>query len=199
MSAPPPLTNDLRENSFSCRSPVITSTCLCHHGRGLLDRGQDPRIGPTAAEMPVHRRADLVLGRVLRRREQVGGLDHHAVLAVAAMRHLHIDPRLLQRMQRRRRSRRTALCAAHRAGRPSSVVIALPGHRSNRRHTRPDLLAVQEHRAGTTLRKTATKARAMQVELVVQNVKERSIKARLTPCVSPFTLILMPFAIPPPR
>src|SRR5262249_14341504 len=39
----------------------------------------------------------------------IGGLDHHPVLAVAALRHLHVDPRLLQRMQVRRRGRRPAL------------------------------------------------------------------------------------------
>ena len=100
-------------------------TCLCHHCRGLLDRGQDSRIRPAAAQMPVHRRADLVLGRVLRRREQVSGLDHHAVLAIAAMRHLHVDPRLLQRMQRRSSSR-VPRCAAHSAGSPSKVVMFFP-------------------------------------------------------------------------
>ena len=39
--------------------------------------------------MAVHRGADLILGRVLRRRQKIGRLDHHPVLAVAAVRHLH--------------------------------------------------------------------------------------------------------------
>ena len=90
-------------------SGLSSRTSLRHHCRSLLDRGQDPRIRTATAEMPVHRRADLLLGRALRRREQVSSLDHHAVLAIAAMRHLNIDPRLLQRMQRRSRSRRAAL------------------------------------------------------------------------------------------
>ena len=135
------------------------------------------RIRPAAAEMPVHRRADLVLGRVLRRREQIGGLDHHPVLAVTAMRHLHVDPRLLQRMQRRRSSGRAALRRPQRR-QPFERRDALPAHRRHRRDARADLLAVQQHRAGTTLRKAATEARAMQVELVVQDVQERCVEAR---------------------
>ena len=82
------------------------------HGRGcrwiaLTIRG----IGAAAAEMAVHRRADLRRGRPLGRREKIGGLDHHAVLAVAAMGYLQVDPRLLQRMELRRRARRATLPA----------------------------------------------------------------------------------------
>src|SRR5262249_54151656 len=43
--------------------------------------------------------------------------------------------------------------------------------------TRADLLAVQEHRAGTTLREATAEPGAVQVELVVQDVQERRIKA----------------------
>src|SRR5690349_485211 len=59
--APPPFRNDVRENSRSWRRPVISLASLRHHSGGLLDRRQDPRVGATAAEMAVHRRADLIL------------------------------------------------------------------------------------------------------------------------------------------
>src|SRR4029079_12933675 len=54
----------------------------------------------------------------------------------------------------------------------------LAAHSGNRSHAAPDLLAVQEHRASATLRQAATEARTMQVELVVQDVEERRVKAR---------------------
>src|SRR5579862_7575671 len=127
--------------------------------------------------MTVHRGADLIFRRILRRRKQIGSLDHHSVLAVAAMRDLDVDPRLLNRMQHRRRRRRTALL------RPQSRQALERRHRtatdsSQRRHARPNLLAVQKHRTSTTLRKAATKPRAVQMKLVVQDVQERRIKAR---------------------
>src|ERR1700674_2443367 len=80
-------------------------------------------------------------------------------------------------MQRRRRNRRTPLL------RPQSRQALerrdlLPAHSRHRSDARADLLPVQKHRASATLRKAATKARAMQVELVVQDVQERRIEAR---------------------
>src|SRR5512146_300468 len=177
ISAPPPLRNVLRESSRSCRKPVTLLPSLRHHGGGLLDRRQDARIGATTAEMAVHGGADLVLGRVLRRRQKIGGLDHHAVLAVAAMRHLHVDPRLLQRMQRRRSRRRTPLLRPQ--GRQAlERRDRLAGDRSHRSDARADLLAVQQHRARAALRETAAEARAVQMQLVVQDVEQRSVKAR---------------------
>src|SRR5438128_10756807 len=95
ISAPPPFRNVLRENSRSCSRPVISLPTLRHRSSSLLDRRQNPRIGPTAAQVAVHRRPDLIFGRILRRREQISSLDHHPVLAVTTMRHLHVDPRLL--------------------------------------------------------------------------------------------------------
>src|SRR5579871_1428802 len=178
-SAPPALTKCFLENSFSCSRPVMSCTCLCHHGRGLLDRGQDSRIRPAAAQMSVHRRADLILGRILRRRKQVSSLDHHAVLAVTAMRYLHIDPGLLQRMQRRSGSGRALALSSPESRKTLERSDALTRHRRHRGHAGAYLLAVQQHRAGATLRKTTAEAGAMQVELVMQNVKERSVKAGL--------------------
>ena len=61
---------------------------------------------------------------------------------------------------------------------PSSVVTALPRDGRDRCHAGTDLLAVQQHRAGTALRETATEARPVQVQLVVQDVEERGVEAR---------------------
>src|SRR6185437_8874086 len=177
ISAPPPMSNFFLEISFSCMKPLMVTCLPSPSRRGLLDRRQDARIGATTAEMAVHRSADLILRRVLRRRQKIGGLDHHPVLAVAAMRHLHVDPRLLQRMQRRRSRRRAPLLRPQR-GQPFEGRDRLAGDCCDRGHTASDLLAVQEHRARTALRKATTEARPVQVELVVQDIEERSVKAR---------------------
>ena len=73
----------------------------------------DACIGHAAAEIAVHMRDDFVLGRVGIFRQQRGCLHDLAGLAVAALRDLLGDPRLLQRM--------LALGV-----RPSMVVIFLP-------------------------------------------------------------------------
>src|SRR5271165_5405552 len=104
-------------------------------------------------------------------------LDHHPVLAVTAVRHLNIDPGLLQRMQHRSCSGGSRLLRP-KSRQPLECRDLLPGNRSHRGHTRPNLLPVQQHRAGTTLRKTTTKARPMQMQLVMQNVEKRRIKTR---------------------
>src|SRR5262249_11318779 len=101
---------------------------------------------------------------------------HHPVLAIAAVRHLHVDPGLLQGMQSRSSRRGTALRRVE-SRKALEGRDVLPAHRRDRGHTRPDLLAVQQHRAGATLRKAASEPRAVQVELVVQDVQERRIKA----------------------
>src|SRR5690349_24056385 len=111
---PAPLTNFERESVAPKMSIVFSSTALIsrplrHRLGRTLDRLEDRRVRPAAAEVAVHRLLDLQLRRILGRREQVCRLDDHSVLAVAALRHLRLDPRLLQRMQRGRSGRRTAL------------------------------------------------------------------------------------------
>ena len=81
--------------------------------RGALDGAHDARIGAAAADVAVHVRDDLLARRLLVLREQRRRLHDLAGLAVAALRHLLGDPRLLQRM-------------AAVGDRPSMVVTFLP-------------------------------------------------------------------------
>src|SRR5437016_4060737 len=99
--------------------------------------------------MAVHRGADLILSRILRRAEEVRSLNHHPVLAIAAMRHLNVDPSLLQRMKCRRRSRRPTLLRP-KSRKPFERSDALTAHCRHRSDARADLLTVQKHRASTT-------------------------------------------------
>src|SRR5207302_1367593 len=66
--------------------------------RRALDRGDDLVVGAAAAEVARHVLHDLLARRVFRLREQCRGGHDLARLAVAALRHLLGDPRLLQRM-----------------------------------------------------------------------------------------------------
>src|SRR5262249_8003464 len=75
---------------------------LRHFGGRKLDRLHHARIGSAAAEVAVHVRANLRFGGPWILRQQLGALDQHPVVAIAALRRLLVDERLLQRMERRR-------------------------------------------------------------------------------------------------
>src|SRR5580692_752640 len=65
---------------------------------GALDGAEDARIGAAAADVAVHVADDVVAARILVGREQCRGLHDLAGLAVTALRHLQVEPGLLQRM-----------------------------------------------------------------------------------------------------
>ena len=67
-----------------------------------LDRAVDALIGAAAADVAGHGGVDLRVGRLRRLGEERRRRHDLARLAVAALRHLLGDPRLLQRMRRRR-------------------------------------------------------------------------------------------------
>src|SRR5437899_5475365 len=61
----------------------------------LLDRSADPAIRAAAADVACHRGVDVIVGGMWILREQRGGGHDLAGLAVAALRHVERDPRLL--------------------------------------------------------------------------------------------------------
>src|SRR5438876_9929171 len=63
-----------------------------------LNSGGDTLIAAAAADVAAHRVVDLGLGRVLRRRQQRGGLHDLAGLAIAALRDIQGAPSLLHRV-----------------------------------------------------------------------------------------------------
>src|SRR6266571_2511446 len=91
MRSPPPsaalaLTNCRRERSTVMSGPFL--------GR-VLDSLADPDISAAATDVPRHRGVDIAIGRVAVGREQ-GRRGHDlAGLAIAALRHLQLDPGLL--------------------------------------------------------------------------------------------------------
>ena len=69
-----------------------------HDLAGPLDGTDDARVGGAATEIAGHAVDDLLLGRIRILRKQRRGLHDLAGLAVAALRHLVLDPRLLYRV-----------------------------------------------------------------------------------------------------
>src|SRR5580692_6333421 len=86
---------------FGLRS-ILPKTLLNMASRsllgGALDGAEDARIGAAAADVAVHVADDVVAARILVGREQCRGLHDLAGLAVTALRHLQVEPGLLQRM-----------------------------------------------------------------------------------------------------
>src|SRR4029077_17634582 len=99
-ASPPPITADCLRNSLRETFFMVVSLGL----RGLaglrrgVDRRADARVGAAAADVG-HRRVDVLVGRAAVPREE-GDRGHDLPrLAVAALRHLVVDPGLLHRVQ----------------------------------------------------------------------------------------------------
>src|ERR1700735_1334331 len=71
---------------------------IIHDLGGTLHGTDDARVGGAATEIAGHAVHDLLLGRVRVLRKQRGGLHDLAGLAIAALGHLVLDPRLLHRV-----------------------------------------------------------------------------------------------------
>src|SRR5439155_17082754 len=67
--------------------------------RCRLDRRTNALVGSTAADISGHRFIDLLIGGLLLAVQQSHGLHDLPGLAIAALRHVHLHPRLLNQMQ----------------------------------------------------------------------------------------------------
>ena len=129
--------------------------------------------------VPGHALPDLRVGRVRVAIEQRLRGQDLPVLAEAALRHLLVDPGLLHRVQLavlRQPFERGDLGALHRGHRPDA---------------RPHRLALDEHRAGAALAEAAAEARALQAEVVAQDVEQRRRRVDVHGCALPFTFSVM--------
>src|SRR2546422_3339700 len=80
------------------KSVAMSGSLLARAGRGL-DRGDDVLIARAAAQISLERVADLGLGRLGLRREQISRRHDHAGSAKAALQPVLLPKRLLQRVQ----------------------------------------------------------------------------------------------------
>src|SRR6266853_2490705 len=137
INRPPPnaalaLRNSRRERSMS--GPL-----LCR----VLDSLADSHIRTAAADVPRHRGVDIAIGRVGVGREQRRRGHDLAGLAIAALRHLQIDPGLLN------------LLAGRRLADGLDGDDLLSRHRRNRRDAGTGRSAIDVHRAGAAKRGAA--------------------------------------------
>jgi hypothetical protein len=142
------------------RAPLSSGRRGIERSRRYFDGLLHAVIGHAAAERAVHRLANLRVGRVRVAIEQRLGSDDLAVLAEAALRHLLVDPRLLDRMQPSVR-------------RQPFERGDLGPHRGHRRHAGAHGGAVDDHRARAALPEPASEARPLQAEIVAQDVQQR--------------------------
>src|ERR1700676_3447109 len=118
---------------------------LRHHAGCELYGLGDARIAAAAAQMAVHGLANFAVARLSVAGEQLGALDDHAVVTVAALRRLLVDQGPLQRMKRRR-AREIALAGVERRE-PLERRHRLSFDRPDRRDAGTDFDAVEQHRA----------------------------------------------------
>src|SRR5207237_9690693 len=137
--------------------PGSSSTGSRPHG------AEEPHVGARPAEVARGRRANLALGRawVLCQQGRRGHDD--AVDAVATLHRLLLEERLLERMGLLDRA---------------ESLERRDGTADRCRHwgdAGADSVAVQVDGAGAALREAATEARAVQLQLVAQHIKERRV------------------------
>src|SRR5579872_1628683 len=101
MKAPAAVAAERTKNSRrlvrACVSLSMTASII-HDLGGPFHGADDPGIGRTPTHVAGHAIDDLLLGRMRIFREQSRGLHDLAGLAIAALRHLVLDPGLLHRM-----------------------------------------------------------------------------------------------------
>src|SRR5215468_7308889 len=113
--------------------------------------------------MAVQRLLDLQVARPGIAIEQRLGRHDHAVAAEAALTRLLLDEGALERMQ-----------LVHGAQALDSRDAAR--RRRHRRDARTDRLAVHQHGAGATLGETAAELRAVELQVVSEDVEERRVR-----------------------
>ena len=163
---------------------AMTYLASCHEGRRALHRVEDGRVAAAAAQVRrgTAHEGVLDLGHRRRRRlvEQLGGLDHHAVLAEPALRHLLVDPRLLHRVQRpidlgQRQS--PLVGPPRRQSLQGGDLFA--GDAAHRQHARARFLAIHQHGTGPALRQSTAELRTAQLEVIPQHVEQRRVSGHL--------------------
>src|ERR1700746_3310202 len=98
MTRPPVASSPLRKPRRLTFSMMRGTAVMSRSGGSRLCGGGDALVAATSADVAAHRVVDLGLGRVLRRRQQRGGLHDLAGLTIAALRHIQSAPRLLYRV-----------------------------------------------------------------------------------------------------
>ena len=163
MTTPPPASavtcRNERRSSWQ-RLGVFHGYALLPPLRRVVNGFADAQIGAAAADVAVHRRVDLGVGRRRVAGEERRGGHQLTGLAVAALRHVELQPRLLQRMR--------AIGGEPFDGRHLPRADRRDGVWQARGRG-----AVQLHRAGAALADAAAELRPLQLEDVAQHPQQR--------------------------
>src|SRR5258706_3004683 len=148
------------------RRVVMSAPLLVVAGtpRRVLDSVANPHISAAATDVPGHGGIDIAIGGVGLGGEQRRCGHDLAGLAVTALRHLQLDPCLLD------------LLAG--GGRANGLDRgdALTGGRGDRRDARAHCLAIEVHRAGAAHRNSATELGAGEPDDVADRPKQRRVR-----------------------
>src|SRR6266850_6538621 len=153
-SAAPALRNCRRERSTVMSSPFLG---------GVLDSLADAHISATATDVPRHGGVDIAVGRVGLGGEQCRCGHDLAGLAVAALRHLQLDPGLLNLF--------AGGCGTDGLDRGD----ALAGRGRDRRDARAHRLAIEMDRARAAQSEAATEFRAGHSEHIAKHPEQRRV------------------------
>src|SRR6267378_1993532 len=130
---------------------------------GVLDSLADPDVRAAATDVPRHCGVDIAVGWVGICGEQCGRGHDLAGLAVAALRHLQLDPGLMDLL--------AGGCGAHGLDRGD----ALAGRGRDRRDARAHRLAIKMDRARSAQSEAATEFRAGHSEHIAKHPEQRRV------------------------
>src|SRR6267143_1028545 len=156
ITSPPPSAALALRNCRRERSTVISGPFL----GGVLDSLADSHISATAADVPRHGGVDIAVGRVGLGGEQRRCGHDLAGLAIAALRHLELDPGLLD------------LLAGGGGTDSFNRSDALAGRGRDRRDARAHRLAIEVDRARAAQAEAATEFRAGHSEHVAKHPEQ---------------------------
>jgi hypothetical protein len=145
------------------RHRQIHGGLLCLSVRRALDRLADAHIGAAAADVARHRRIDIGIVGARRTFQQRRRRHDLTGLAIAALDHFQIEPRLLRLGSCRR--------SADALDRGDGAVA----DGADRQQARAHGFAVEVHRAGAALRDAAAEFRAGESQEIAQHPKQRHI------------------------
>src|SRR5207247_6197037 len=159
MRSPPPSAALALRNCRRERSTVMSGPFL----GGVLDSLADSHIRTAAADVPRHRGVDVAIGRVGLGGEQRRRGHDLAGLAIAALRHLQLDPGLLN------------LSAGGGGTDGLDRSDALAGRGRDRRDARAHRLAIDMDRASAAQSKAATELRSGHAEHIPNHPAQRRV------------------------
>src|SRR6266850_2317308 len=159
ITSPPPSAALALRNCRRERSTVMSGPFL----GGVLDSLADSDIRTAAADVPRHGGVDIAVGRVGLGGEQRRCGHDLAGLAIAALRHLQLDPGLLD------------LLAGGGGADGLDRSDALAGRGRDRRDARAHRLAVEVDRARAAQSEAATEFRAGHAEHIAKHPEQRRV------------------------